>query len=228
MKKRIYSYCYLSVFTVLFSFSVNPAVYADTGDISVGVGIGTLGVKADITIGISSKFNARIGYNGFSHDGNVTESDVTYEYEINLLSFPLLLDWHPFKNEGFRISAGVLINQNEVNMEATLQDTYNIGGTTYTASQIGKLYGTMDFNTLAPYVGFGYGNAIGKNKRWSFACDFGVVYQGEPDIELKADGTMASDPTFTQNLEQERQDWEEEVEDYKYYPLITCGITYKF
>jgi len=228
MKKRIYSYCYFLLFTVLLSFSVTPALYADTGDIGVGVGAGTLGVKADITIGISSRFNARIGYNGYSFDGDGTESDVTYDYEINLLSFPLLLDWHPFKDDGFRISAGVLINQNEVNMGATLQDTYDIGGTTYTASQIGKLSGTMDFDTLAPYVGFGWGNAIGKNTGWSFACDFGVVYQGEPNIELKADGIMASNPIFIQNLERERQDLEKEVKDYKYYPLITFGITYKF
>ena len=168
------------------------------------------------------------GANALSVDFDISTSDIDYDVDADLLSFPVMLDWYPFKNSGFRISAGALINKNEADLEASSQSSYTINGTTYTAAQLGTLNGNVDFNEVAPYVGIGWGNALSKDKRWSFTCDFGVAFQGEANIDLSATGPIASDPTFQEDLAQEKRELEKELEDYQYYPVIALGITYKF
>ncbi|APG29082.1 hypothetical protein A7E78_08830 [Syntrophotalea acetylenivorans] len=172
--------------------------------------------------------NLRGGANALSVDFDINTSDIDYDVDADLLNFPIMLDWYPFKKSGFRISAGALINKNEADIEASSQSSYTLDGTTYTAAQLGTLNGKVDFNEVAPYVGIGWGNALGKSTRWSFSCDFGVVFQGEANVDLSATGPIASDPTFQEDLAREKRELEEELEDYQYYPVIALGITYKF
>ncbi|MEZ4483435.1 MAG: hypothetical protein R2864_02175 [Syntrophotaleaceae bacterium] len=217
---------------LLFSFlliglTVVPA-FADTGDIALGIKASTLGAGAEATVGLCPSINLRAGANAFSFDFDANTSDIDYDVEADLLSFPVILDLHPFKESGFRISAGVLINKNKADAEGSSQSSYTIGDTVYTPEELGSLTGKIDFNSLAPYVGIGWGNAVGKDKRWSFSCDFGVVFQGDPKIDLVANGTLASDPNFQDDLAREKKELEDELDDYKYYPLISLGITYKF
>jgi hypothetical protein len=201
---------------------------ADTGDFALGIKASTLGAGAEGIVGILPSLNLRAGANALSVDFDINTSDIDYDVDADLLSFPILLDWYPFKKSGFRISAGALINKNEADAEATSQATYTIDGTDYTAAQLGTLKAKVDFKEVAPYVGIGWGNAFGKNKRWSLTCDFGVVFQGEPNIDLAATGPIATDPTFQADLAQEKQELEDELEKYQYYPVIALGITYKF
>lgn len=201
---------------------------ADTGDFAIGVGPGTLGISADTTIGLSSHFNARVGVNVFNFDMQTTQNEIDYDLDIKLLSFPVLLDWHPFKTSGFRISTGLVINKNQANAAVTSQSTYTIGGTEYTSAELGKVSGKLTFDTLAPYLGIGWGNAVGKNTRWSFVCDVGVVFQGKTDLSLKASGPIASNAEFQADLEQERRDLEDDLDNYRYYPVVSVGVSYKF
>ena len=56
---------------------------------------------------------------------------------------------------------------------------------------------------MAPYLGIGYDfSAFGKV---GLNLDIGVLWQGDPDVTLTADGLLASDPTFLASLETERQ-----------------------
>lgn len=212
---------------LLICLTVAPG-FADTGDIALGVKASTLGAGAEGTVGLLQGLNLRGGVNALSFDFDAETSDVDYDVDADLLSFPIVLDWHPFKGSGFRITGGILINQNEGDAEATTEATYTIGDTVYTAAQLGSLSGKVDFNEVAPYVGIGWGNAVGKDKRWSFSCDFGVVFQGEANIDLAASGPIASDPTFQAELAKEKKALEDELDDYKYYPVISLGVTYKF
>ena len=201
---------------------------ADTGDFALGIKASTLGAGAEGIVGILPALNLRAGANALSVDFDINTSDIDYDVDADLLSFPIMLDWYPFKKSGFRFSAGALINKNESDLEASSQSSYTLDGTTYTAAQLGTLNGKVDFNEVAPYVGIGWGNALGKDKRWSFTCDFGVVFQGKANIDLSVTGPIASDPTFQTNLAQEKRELEDELENYQYYPLIALGITYKF
>lgn len=208
--------------------SINMA-YAGRGDLGMALKAGTLGAGIEGTVGIIDNVNARLGFNYFSMDYDLTESNVEYEFDLDLMSISLLLDWHPVKKNGFRLTAGAMYNGNE--FDATGQPTagnYTINNTTYTAAQVGTLTGRVDFDDFAPYVGIGYGNAVGKNKRWNFVFDLGVMYQGSPDVTFSTNGTLASNAAFLSELEAERRQLEEELDDFTFYPVISFGISYKF
>lgn len=216
------------LFSLLLICLAASSGFADLGDFALGVKASTLGAGLEGTAGLLPRLNLRAGANAFSFDFDANTSDIDYDLEVDLLSFPVVLDWHPFKDSAFRITGGILINRNEANADASSQSSYTIGDNEYTAAALGSLTGKVDFNKVAPYVGIGWGNAVGKNKRWSFSCDFGVVFQGEANIDLTASGPIASDPTFQANLAREKQELEDELDDYKYYPVVSLGITYKF
>ena len=216
------------LFSILLIFFATGLGYAETGRFAVAAKASSLGLGAELTAGVTQTINGRLGFNAFTYDYDGTESDVEYEFTLNLLTVSALLDWHPF-DSGFRITGGVLYNGNDVDAEGKRTNlSYTIGDVTYTAAEIGTLTGTIDVNSVAPYIGIGWGNAVGKDKKWSFVFDLGVIYQGSPEVALSANGTLSSDATFLTELEKERRELEDDLDSYKYYPVIAFGVSYKF
>jgi len=212
----------------LISFALSPAAFADTGDIGLALKGSTLGLGGEVTIGLTSAVNARAGFNAFNYDGTTTESDIQYDYKLKLQSIPVLLDWHPFENSGFRVSSGVIFNSNKVTATGTPQGTYTIGGVTYTAAQVVSLTGDVAVKKVSPYAGIGWGNAVGPDKRLSIGFDLGVMFQGKPNVSLAATGPIATNATFITNLANEVADLENKIKDIQYYPVLSFGLAYKF
>lgn len=223
--KTLAKVCLISI---ILLWATVQSGFANTGDFAIGVGPGTLGISADTTVGISSAINARFGVNAISFDLQTTQNAIGYDLDVELLSFPILLDWHPFEKSGFRISTGLVINKNKAGITSATQSSYTIDSTEYSAEELGELYGKLTFNTLAPYLGIGWGNPLGKDAHWALVCDLGVVFQGETDLLLKASGPMASDPAFQSDLEQERRSLVDDLDAYKYYPVVSVGVSYQF
>jgi hypothetical protein len=199
----------------------------DTGSFALGVKVGTLGAGLEGTARINSSINARLGVNVFEYDYSGTEDDIKYDFDLELLSVSTLFDWHPFGNI-FRFTIGGLYNQNSLDMTANPAGSYSIGDTTYTPGEVGTLTGELDFEDFCPYIGIGWGNAVDKNKQWSFSFDLGVIYQGEPSVNLSATGTLSGNAAFQANLAREQQNLEDELEDFQFYPVVSFGISYSF
>ena len=51
---------------------------------------------------------------------------------------------------------------------------------------------------------------------------------GEPEVTLVATGLLADDPTFMASLENERLALEDDVSDFKAYPVISLSFVYNF
>ena len=217
------------VFTLAAVLLFPSFSFAESGysRLAVGVKGGTLGGGLEGTVKIHDQFNARIGINGFNFDYDGTEDDVEYDFELKLFTVSALVDWFPFSNN-FRLSAGFLVNGNEINASAKGAADYTIGDVTYTSSQVGTLSGNIDFNDLAPYLGVGYGNPFGSDGNWMLTLDFGVMYQGSPDVNLSADGLLANNPTFLADLKKEEDNLQDDISAFKFYPVIALGITYRF
>ena len=190
--------------------------------------IGTLGLGIELTKGITDNMNVRAGLNGFSYDYSSVESNVDYKFDLDLRSVSLLADWYPGSG-GFRLTGGALLNGNEISGRARPTDgTYEIDGVNYDSADVGTLSAKIDFKSLAPYVGIGWGNALGTDARWHFALDVGLLFQGSPSARLSADGILASDPVFQENLRNEQASLQNDVDDFKYYPVFSVGIGYRF
>lgn len=221
-KKSFIAFC-----AGLFLLFAGPAM-ADSGEFGMALKAGTLGAGIEGTIGITKTINTRLGVNYFSYDTDETESNVDYEFDIELKTFSWLFDWHP-GGGGFRITAGAFYNGNEFEAVGKPRSgSYTIDDTTYPAAQVGTLKGEIDFDNFAPYVGIGYGNALSKDRKWNFVFDLGVMYQGEPDVTLTADGTASGNAVFQSELENERRQLESDIDDFEFYPVLFLGVSYKF
>jgi hypothetical protein len=201
---------------------------AETGDIALGIKGGTAGLGGEVIVGILDNLNFRTGYNTFSYEGNSTESDIDYDYKLKLNSLPILIDLHPFGG-GFRVTSGIFINNNEVTGAAEpTGTTIEVGEGTYNVADVGTLNAKIDFNTAAPYLGIGWGNAVGKGSPLTIMFDIGIMFQGSPKVSLNATGNIASDVAFQENLDREISDLKDDIESVQYYPIVSLGLAYRF
>ena len=58
--------------------------------------------------------------------------------------------------------------------------------------------------------------------------DFGVLWQGSPRVEIASDDFLSGNPTFEASLEAERQELEDNLSDYKIWPVVSLGFVVNF
>ena len=88
------------------------------------------------------------------------------------------------------------------------------------------LEGKAEFDSIAPYIGVGLDFRIANTL--GLSMDLGVLSQGSPSISTSATGPIASDPAFQSDLEAERQELENELDDYDLYPVLSIGLNFNF
>jgi len=199
--------------------------------------VGTLGLGIDLAIPMTESLNLRLSLNGFSYSADDVEEDINYEATAQLMTLGALLDYYPIDDSTFRLSAGVYYNGNETEADAIpTNGEYEINDVTYQANEIGSLNGVLDFDTLAPYVGLGWGGRS-VEPGWGFSLDIGAMYHGEPQLSTEVTrgvgipNDAAGDAFFAQleaDVEAERLTIEEEASDFTIYPVIMIGVTYTF
>ena len=205
------------------------AAVAAAQGIAIAPKIGSTGAGADLTVGVARTLNVRLGAQGWSRSETRTEQEIEYDADLKLLSGQILLDLHP-GGRAFRISAGAIVNGNEVTAVSTEDAVYVINGTPYPVGLVGRLSGKVETNTLAPYLGVGWGNAVAPGAKWRFAVDVGAFYQGSPKVSLRAESPFLPllPDSFEEDLEAERQEIEEDIDSYTVYPVISVGVSYRF
>lgn len=176
----------------------------------IGLRAGTTGVGADFGWGIAPTLGGRLGVSGMSFSTDVDTSDVNYDAKVKLANFNAFLDWSPAGP--FRITAGLIANDNKVDITGTPRNATFAGNT---------VSGTIEpQHKVAPYLGIGYGNVwtAGVN----FYLDLGVMFQGTPQVSLNCAPAIAAQCA----AEEERV--RDEVKRFKYYPVLNLGITIGF
>ena len=231
MKNR---YLKQALFASLVAFGCASSAFANTGDIAIGAKASTLGFGVEVTVGLTPCLNVRGGYNGYNYTGSTSQNQINYDYKLSLGSYPVLLDWYPFEHSGFRLSPGVIFNNNKVTATGTSAQVVNfsIGGDTYSTTQIGSLTGSVDFDKTVPYAGLGWGNAVGKGSGLSFVFDLGVMFQGTPKVALNA-SNLQNNPAIVQtaiqtSINKEIADLKDKTDKFKYYPVVSIGLAYGF
>jgi hypothetical protein len=221
---------YLTLAAV-YVLAISTTVYAESGDVSVGVKGGTLGAGIEAGVDLSDNFTLRGGFNYLKFDFNTTISEIDYNFEPEFKNGSLLLDWHPFTNS-FRLTAGAYLNSNDVEVEGTYRTGLIPSEYARYADlvDLAKIKGTVDYNTFAPYVGLGW-TSNQSNRGWGVSLDLGVMYQGSPDVsELYVDDPwgIGSHPQVTGFLNDQQKAIEDELDKYEYYPVASVSVSYKF
>ena len=104
---------------------------------------------------------------------------------------------------------------------------------TYTPGQIGSLTGDMSFNSIAPYIGIGWGNPAEKEKTWGLVTDIGMLIQGSPKTSLVGlcGASIAGTPVCTQlqnDVAAENVKLQSSLHNYKIWPVVSVGASYHF
>jgi hypothetical protein len=203
---------------------------AHAADLAATVDLGTTGLGLHLTAPLAAQLNARVGLNyaSYSYDGNT--SDVDYDFKLKLATVDALLDYHPFAS-GFRVSGGVVYNGNKIEANAKPKNgSYTLNGRAYPSALVGTLDGNVDFRKAAPYLGIGWGNAV-QATGWGFGMDLGVTFQGSPKTSLTNSGCTAPALVCAQlarDVAAENAKLADEVKDFKLYPVVRVGVSYRF
>jgi hypothetical protein len=195
------------------------------GPFTAGAKIGTLGIGIGGEYRLNESIGLGLGANYFKYDFDFTADEIDYDAELNLASATVLAHYYPKKGR-FRLTGGLAFNGNEIDAQSKGTSTFELGDTTYTAGQVGTIDGKIDFRTVAPYLGLGWGPNL--EKRWGFTFDVGILFQGSPEVELAASGPISNDPAFLADLAEEEQAIQDELEKFQYYPIIGLGVYYRF
>jgi hypothetical protein len=200
--------------------------------------VGTLGVGASLGWRFADHFGVRGGVNylGYSRDGNDIEG-VKYNSKLRLLSEPVGLDLFPWKNRSFRVTVGVLINQNE--LQGTAPDPGVPGTTIITLGDLGRTYDVntdlrglnlkVEQDSLAPYLSIGGNFYFDRAKHWSLSGEIGVAYTGSPKASINiGNPTTALNPIFIADRAAEERQIEDKISDYKFYPIVKLGLNFSF
>lgn len=201
---------------VLVGTLSSPAFAADKASFDVDAHVSTLGYGLGVAFPMTDTIAGRLGFNKFNKSFNKTSNSVNYTGDLKLSSFEALADWHLF-NGVTHLTAGLMHNGNKFAMDST--GSYTINGNPYSAT----LTSTVEFNKVAPYLGFGWSGQA-RNTGFSFKSDFGVLFQGKP----KSTVTDASGTVPASDLATAQADLDNELKNFKYYPVISFGIGYAF
>lgn len=204
---------------------------AANADLGLGVKAGTLGLGIEGRWSPLPWLDMRLGANQYDFGTSGSQAGIDYDATLAMDTYYLTGNFR-FPLSPFRITAGAFSNGNELQM--TSQDTlgadFNIGGVPFSSADVGALQSITSFGSTAPYFGFGYDfEAFGKV---GFNLDFGVLWQGEPTVSLNATG-LDTAPAQIQALlipalEAERLELENEISDYKAWPVISLSFVYNF
>jgi hypothetical protein len=217
----------LSLVFAVAALSALPAL----ADVSAGFRVSTLGPGLDFTTSVvPDELSFRINGNYFEYTHNSTLSGVNYHEDLRLETAGLLGNWYPWQN-GFFFTAGGYENTSKVELRVrSVNGNYNLNGATYSITQAGTIAGEMKLGReIAPYGGIGWGNPVGSSANWTFYGELGGLFTGSPKLSLNSSGgTLSNDPTFRNNVEQERQRDQNAYSWADVYPVVAVGLAYKF
>jgi hypothetical protein len=211
--------------------------------IGIGVKFSTLGVGIEAATPVASKLNLRGGFNFFRYNRGITNDGIHYDGHLHFQSREAHLDWFPFG--GFHISPGLLFyNGNALAANASVPggQTFTVGGTTYESDPSDPVTGTgtLDFVKVSPSIMVGIGNLVPRNGRhYSFLFEIGGAYQGSARVVLSFSGSVCdptgvicrpvqSDPTVQANIQSQQQKIRNDINPYRFFPVVSFGIGFNF
>lgn len=202
-----------------------PVWDSSDSPLTFGTNVSNLGVGAEVGYRLHDFFGVRIAGNYFSDDFSHDYEGVDYEVDYTLMSAGALADFYPFRKY-LRVSAGIYYNRNGADLYLPARDmTFN--GFQVAAEDVGPMEGSVSFRSYAPYVGLGLQGSFFDGDL-VVGADFGVFFQGSPDVELSGNSTFASNPQYQQEVDREIRKIEDDTEILGTYPVLSLSLTYRF
>ena len=207
------------------------AASANAADVGVYGTAGTVGIGGGIAGSFNPHLGARLGYTAFDYKvKDVESSDLSFDGTAELGGVQALLDWYPFGG-GFRISAGAMQNAKFSATAKPLASTYTFDGVTYSTADVASARGTAEFDSIAPYLGLGFGRALSRDGRFAFTADVGVAFTGAADVRLDVTCVNSAAALCAQvqdDVAAEQAELQDDADQIEYWPVVALGVSYRF
>lgn len=212
----------------LLSTTSYANVNAGDSLLAIGAKVGTTGIGIEGRSPITENLFGRLGANYFQYSNEVGDSKLDYKGKLTLFSVPIMLDYHPVEDSGFRLSVGIGYNGNKVKATAVPNKSITLYGNTYTPAQLGTVTAKLTLgNKIAPIVSIGYDSSFISNSPFSFNAELGAMYSGNPKIKVSATGIAANQHQQISDLNRDANKELKKVKNYlKFFPIIAIGFRY--
>lgn len=207
-------------------------VMADQGSVGVGVKAGTLGAGVEVALDLTDDLDLRGGFNYIKFDFDSSISEIDYNMEPEFKNLTMLLDWYPFSG-AFRLTGGFSLNDNKVNLDGTAsRDLIPLQHGQYAyLTDLVRLQGTVEYNGFAPYAGIGW-NSNHDDSGWGVSADLGVLFQGAATVSdlnvVTGLNYSAYQDRVDAYLEKQKEEIQDELDKYEYYPVASIMLNYSF
>lgn len=198
-------------------------------DVAIGVRAGTLGVGITVAKLLVSHVGLRVGGDFFSLTLNgQQQTDITYDMKGKWNAVSALLDFYPAARGAFHLTGGLVTNPAKLTLTGrpTATGNFDINNHPYSSSQVGTLTGTIEFGSIEPYVGLGFGTAASNHGGLALVFDIGAVI-GKPTVSLTATGA-ASNPQLQSDLNAQIASTQQDANKLPAYPVVALGLIYRF
>jgi hypothetical protein len=206
---------------------------ADEGT-ALALRFGTPGLGIELTQALADHLRLRVGGHWFhySYDTRLhlataeASGNADFSLDAKLGSASALLDLHPGEG-GFRLSGGLFYNRNRVTGTAQPLGDVVINDSVYYLAGLGSVTADARLpNTLTPYAGIGFGDALGGRRgKVTLLLDLGVIFQGSPTVQLGTSFPTALAPGLREDLDAAQLKVNDsDLRKFRYYPVVSLGL----
>lgn len=235
-----------SFFPLTLSAQSVPAAGSTLSRFGIMAKASTLGFGGEVAFELIHRINLRAGFNDFNISHTFTQDGVSYAAKLNMRSATANADIYLLGP--LHISPGALLyNGFKVGATASVPagSTFTLGDVTYESGAANPLNGSLALTVpkAAPELLIGFGNPVPRSGRHiTFDFDMGVVLQGSLTSALNLGGlaclppnstgptclNAGTDPTVQSNVVAQQTKLNNDLKVFKYYPVISFGIGYRF
>lgn len=220
----------LKKIATIFAISImlSSTAYAMNGSVAFGPKVGVQGIGLEARTKITENIFSRVGFNYFEYTKNFKDGQINLKGKLTLLSAPIMLDWHPFDQSGFKLSAGASYNGNKFKGKASPSRAVIIDSVTYTPTEVGSVTAELTLNNaIAAVATLGYDSSFLNNNPWSFNFEAGVMYAGNPKLSVTSTGIGGADAKSA--IEKDIRSGLNDAKKFlRFFPVLSLGFKYTF
>ena len=190
---------------------------------------GTQGIGVGAAFALGSSFAVHADFNGMQFHHSFTLGGNFYKDDVRFRHGGIYLDYFPFENRGWRITAGVRFNDDSLTAVSQPQNgTYVFDGERFAVPPGATATASAKYPVAMPYFGFGFGHKP-VDKGFGFVADIGVAY-GVPKTSYTLSPALAqiAGSNSAVIISTGEQELEQQAWRYRWFPVVQIGVSYRF
>jgi len=195
---------------------------------------GGVGLPGLVSLGYAQPYGGNLGWRaeyagGLSVNKDGEQDGVKVTGSIKANRAGVFADWFPF-DSGFRLVGGLTVNDIKANFNGVGSVTSTINGKSVRMGAE-TFNVNVNFPTVTPYIGIGYGHQFSKVKGLGFYADLGVMIGTfNTDVTTSLlNKTFIDGSTITQaDIDAQTKTMRDSVGSLSVLPSFSLGLTYQF